>query len=54
MRRWSFVVGAILILIGVSAILQAASGIGWIFWPLVLIFVGAAILLGGIYRSTRR
>jgi ribosomal protein L40E len=25
-----------------------------IFWPLVLIFVGAAILLGGIYRYSRR
>jgi uncharacterized membrane protein YvbJ len=25
-----------------------------IFWPLLLIFVGAAIILGGVYRFTRR
>jgi hypothetical protein len=25
-----------------------------IFWPLTLIFVGTAILLGGIYRYSRR
>jgi hypothetical protein len=40
MRPWSFVIGIILVLIGVSAILQVAFGIGWIFWPLVLIGAG--------------
>jgi len=25
-----------------------------IFWPLILIFVGIAILLGGMYRYSRR
>lgn len=40
MTRWSFVIGVVLVLIGVSAILQVAFGIGWIFWPLVLIGAG--------------
>jgi hypothetical protein len=25
-----------------------------VFWPLVLIFVGAAIILNGLYRHSRR
>ncbi len=40
MRPWSFVVGIILILVGVFAILQVAFGIGWLFWPVVLIGAG--------------
>jgi hypothetical protein len=40
MRRWSFAVGIVLVLVGISAILQALFGIGWIFWPLILIGVG--------------
>jgi len=54
MRRWSFVVGAILILIGVSAILQALFGIGWIFWPLVLIGAGLWIISGLSWGSPGR
>lgn len=53
MRRWSFVVGAFLIAIGVFSILQVginalgiAFRIWWIFWPLILIGVGAWIVLG--------
>jgi len=44
MRPWSFVVGVVLVLIGISAILQAVFGIGWIFWPLVLIGAGLWII----------
>ena len=47
MKRWSFVVGIVLILIGVFAILQVAlTALGiafhiwWIFWPIVLIGAG--------------
>ena len=60
MRRWSFVIGAILIVIGVLAILQVgltALGItfriGWVFWPLVLIGVGAWMVVGVSRRSGR-
>jgi hypothetical protein len=53
MRRWSFVVGAVLIVLGVLAILQTglnvlgiAFRIGWIFWPLLLIGVGVWFIMG--------
>ncbi len=46
MRRWSVVVGIILVLIGISAILQAVFGIGWVFWPLVLIGAGLWLISG--------
>jgi hypothetical protein len=55
MKRWSFVAGAFLILIGVFSILQVGLNvlgipfrIWWIFWPLALIGVGAWIILGVI------
>ena len=60
MRRGSYVVGAILIVIGVFSILQVginalgiAFRIWWIFWPLVLIGVGAWIVLGVSRGSVR-
>jgi len=46
MRRWSAVVGIILVLIGISAILQVVFGIGWIFWPLILIGAGLWLISG--------
>jgi hypothetical protein len=46
MKRWSFVVGIILVLIGISAILQALFGIGWVFWPLILIGAGLWLISG--------
>jgi hypothetical protein len=53
MRRWSFVIGAFLIVIGIFSILQVGLNalgimfrIWWIFWPLILIAVGAWIVLG--------
>jgi hypothetical protein len=60
MRRWSFVVGAFLIVIGVFSILQVGINllgfsfrIWWVFWPLVLIGAGAWIVLG-VSRSAGR
>jgi len=53
MKRWSFVVGVILIVIGVFSVLQVglnvlgfAFRIWWIFWPLVLIGLGVWIVTG--------
>ena len=53
MRRWSFVAGAVLIVLGVFALFQVgldALGIHfriwWIFWPLVLIGIGAWVVTG--------
>jgi hypothetical protein len=58
MRRWSFVAGALLIVLGVFALLQVAlNAIGisfriWaIFWPLVLIGLGAWIVMGFTRRG---
>ena len=53
MKRWSFIAGAALIVLGVFALLQVgldAVGIHfriwWIFWPLVLIGIGVWIVTG--------
>ncbi len=47
MRRWSIVIGAALVLLGVLAILNSILGVTLhIFWPLVLIAVGAWIIIG--------
>jgi hypothetical protein len=47
MRRWSIVIGAALVLLGVLAILNAVLGVTLhIFWPIVLIAVGAWIIIG--------
>ncbi len=40
MRPWSFIVGIVLILIGVFFILNVVAGIGWLFWPVILIGAG--------------
>lgn len=64
MKRWSFIVGAILIILGVFALLQVgldALGvhfrIWWVFWPLVLIGLGVWIVSGfwrgGFSRASR-
>jgi hypothetical protein len=47
MMRWSIVIGAALVLLGVLAILNAVLGVTLhIFWPIVLIAVGAWIIIG--------
>ncbi len=52
-KRWSFIIGAVLILLGVLTIgnylLRAIGftrGIMWLFWPVVLIGVGVLIIQG--------
>lgn len=46
MRRWSFIIGAILIAAGVFSILGIAFRIMWLFWPVILIGVGAWMVAG--------
>ena len=64
MRRWSFIIGAILIVLGIFALLQVgldALGvhfrIWWVFWPLILIGLGVWIVSGfsrgGFSRAQR-
>lgn len=58
MRRWNVIIGAILIVIGVFAVLQVAlTALGiafriwWVFWPLVLIGVGLWLISGFLRRG---
>jgi len=53
MRRWSFFVGAILIVVGIFSILGIAFRIMWAFWPVILIGVGAWMVAGVSRRSGR-
>jgi hypothetical protein len=53
MKRWSFIIGAILVALGALMILQLiinslglAFRIMWVFWPLVLIALGVWIIRG--------
>jgi len=47
MRRWPLITGGVLILLGVLAILNALLGITLhLFWPIVLIALGAWIVFG--------
>ena len=53
-HHWgSILVGLFIIVLGLSILFQ-----NWVafqyFWPLVLIFIGIAVLLGGFYRYSRR
>jgi hypothetical protein len=58
MRRIWFVLGAILIFLGVLAIINAvlaAAGInfrvGWVFWPVILIAIGIWLVTGFTWRG---
>lgn len=48
-------VGIFIILIGLALFSQRLIPNIWdFFWPLVLIFIGIAVLVGGLYRYSRR
>jgi ribosomal protein L40E len=48
-------VGLFIIILGAALLYQRfVPGIWDIFWPLLLIFVGIAVLVGGAYRYSRR
>ncbi|HXZ98312.1 MAG TPA: zinc-ribbon domain-containing protein, partial [Candidatus Acidoferrum sp.] len=52
-HHWgSILVGLFIIVLGLSILFQSLLAIQ--FWPLVLIFIGIAVLLGGLYRYSRR
>ncbi len=53
MRRWSFIIGAVLVVLGALMLLQLiinslgfAFRIMWVFWPLVLIGIGVWVIRG--------
>jgi hypothetical protein len=46
-------VGLFIIILGMAMLFRTYLRIED-FWPLILIFVGLAVLLGGLYRYTRR
>jgi len=51
----SFLVGAFIIIIGVLLVYQQYAHVSYdVFWPLVLVFIGIAVVLGGLYRYSRR
>ena len=51
----SLLVGLFIIVLGLVFLFrQFIPKLADIFWPLILVFVGLAILLGGLYRSSRR
>lgn len=49
----AIVVGALIILWGLSMILQTTYGIEIPFWPVILIVVGILIVAGALYRRRR-
>ena len=47
--------GAFIIIIGALLAYQQFAHVSYdIWWPLVLVFLGIAVLLGGLYRYSRR
>ena len=53
-HHWgSVLVGLFIIILGISILFRSWIGLQD-FWPLLLIFVGLVILLGGFYRHSRR
>jgi predicted nucleic acid-binding Zn ribbon protein len=51
----SLLVGLFIVVLGLVLLYrQFVPGIADIFWPLVLVFLGIAVLLGGLYRYSRR
>jgi len=48
-------VGIFIIILGLALLYrQFVPSIGDIFWALILVFVGIAVLVGGFYRYSRR
>ncbi len=54
--HWGGVIaGIFIVIIGLALFYQKLVPSIWeIFWPLVVVFVGIAVLLGGLYRYSRR
>jgi predicted membrane protein len=61
MKRWNFIIGAVLVVLGVFALLQVLLDvvgihfrIGSLFWPLILIGIGVWIVMGFSRGSSSR
>ena len=50
----AIVIGILIVLGGVSIILQQMYGISFPWWPVVIIVFGVLILIGGMYALRRR
>lgn len=50
----SIVIGAIIILVGLSLFLQNTYNINIDFWPLIIVIVGLLIVAGALYGRRRR
>ena len=47
--------GVFIVILGLILFYQQFARVSWdVFGPLVLVFIGIAVLLGGIYRYSRR
>jgi len=49
----AIVIGAIIILLGLTQILQTVYNINLNFWPLILIVIGVLIVAGALYKRRR-
>ena len=51
----SILLGVFIVISGLILFYQQFAHVGWdVFGPLVLVFIGIAVLLGGLYRYSRR
>jgi formate hydrogenlyase subunit 3/multisubunit Na+/H+ antiporter MnhD subunit len=51
---FGIVVGVIIVLFGLSLLLQQLYGTPQFWWPSVLLIFGVLIIIGAIYRMRRR
>ena len=48
------IVGIFIVIVGVLLFYQQFVHVSFDIWPLVLVFIGIAVILGGLYRYSRR
>lgn len=50
---WGIIFGVIIVIFGISVLLQQLYGINVQFWPLLLVLIGIIIIVGAIGRRRR-